>query len=173
MAQVPDRPAVTLPPDDRIVLPNIAGDESMPREVVAKLCRGVANERQRSYIMHLAMLGNRSRAARASGISATMVWMWRKEEPGFQEAYDRALSIAAELHEDEMFRRASEGVLEPVYQGGELVGGIRKYSDTLLIFALKGAMPEKYRENIKIEGTVDVVGRLRAARERALGRAKK
>src|SRR5262249_4954507 len=46
----------------------------------------------------------------------------------------------------EMRRRALVGWDEPVYQGGKLVGHIRKFSDTLLIFALKAERPEKYRE---------------------------
>ena len=34
----------------------------------------------------------------------------------------------------------------PVYYQGKEVGQIRKFSDTLLIFLLKGARPETYRE---------------------------
>ena len=48
-------------------------------------------------------------------------------------------------------RRAAEGTLKPVYQGGKLVGEIREFSDTLLIFLLKGKRPEVYRENVKVE----------------------
>ena len=58
-----------------------------------------------------------------------------------------------------MRRRAIEGVDKPVFHNGKVVGSIREYSDTLLIFALKGSMPSKYRERIDI--TVDVASEVR------------
>jgi hypothetical protein len=58
--------------------------------------------------------------------------------------------LAVGALEDEALRRAVEGVEEPVYQGGKQVGVIRKYSDALLMFLLKAARPEKYRENYSI-----------------------
>lgn len=47
--------------------------------------------------------------------------------------------------------RALEGWEEPVFHLGVATGTIRKYSDTLTIFLLKGAKPEKYRENSRVE----------------------
>lgn len=60
--------------------------------------------------------------------------------------------------EAEARRRAMDGVDEPVYHKGEVVGHVRKYSDTLLIFLLKAHRPHKYRDNYKIEhgGQVEV-----------------
>ena len=159
---------VSYPPDTRIVLEN-TGDV-LDREAVRLLCDGVVDPKKQKFLMYLAVLGTRSRAARAVPISTVSTWMWRRDDDVFRARYEDAMKIAAELHETEMFRRASEGVLEPVFQGGRLVGSVRKFSDGLLMFALKGAMPEKYRENIKVTGEIDLVGRLRAARERALGR---
>ena len=145
---------------------------SLDADTVKKLCAGITNVKMQKFLCYLAILGNRSRAAQAVPVSTTTTWYWRRDDEQFRARYDDAMKIAAELHENEMFRRSSEGVLEPDYQGGKLVGTIRKYSDTLLIFALKGAMPEKYADRQKVEhsGAVDVVQRLRAARERALGR---
>jgi hypothetical protein len=34
-----------------------------------------------------------------------------------------------------------------VFQGGKQVGTVRKYSDTLLMFLLKGIRPQKWRES--------------------------
>jgi hypothetical protein len=59
--------------------------------------------------------------------------------------------MGADALEDEANRRAREGVERPVYQGGKFVGAIREFSDTLLIFLLKGLKPEKFRENSHIE----------------------
>ncbi len=37
-------------------------------------------------------------------------------------------------------------MLEPVFYKGKAIAAVRKFSDTLLIFMLKGAKPEKYRD---------------------------
>jgi hypothetical protein len=38
-----------------------------------------------------------------------------------------------------------------VYQGGKQVGFVQDYSDTLLIFMLKGRRPQKFRDNTHVE----------------------
>lgn len=164
------RPDVTPPADDRIILKTIDGMPEVPRDVARVICEGVTEPRKIAFLLNLSVLGNRTRAAKATGVSTVATWMWRRDDDVFRERYMEAMKMAAELHEDEMFRRASEGVLEPVYQGGALVGSVRKFSDTLLIFALKGAMPEKYKDRVEHSGEVTVAAKLKAARERALGR---
>ena len=66
---------------------------------------------------------------------------------------DHAREGAADTLEAEARRRAIEGVEEPVFHKGEQVGTLRKYSDVLLIFLLKGARPERYRDNYQRAGT--------------------
>lgn len=61
-----------------------------------------------------------------------------------------ALDDAVDDMELEAKRRAFKGTLKPVYQGGEKVGEIREYSDTLAIFLLKAHRPEKYRERHEV-----------------------
>lgn len=156
--------------DARIVLQNVEGELDL--ESAKMLCVGIVEPRKRAFLLNLAMLGNRTRAAKATGCSTVITWMWRRDDDVFRQRYEDAMRIAAELHEDEMFRRSSEGVLEPVFQGGQLVGSVRKFSDTLLIFALKGALPDKYADRAKVEhsGQVNLADKLKAGRERALGR---
>ncbi len=101
-------------------------------------------------------------AARISGITDTTVWLWRRDDKEFHDAFEQARilveqKLVAKL-EAEADRRAVTGTLKPVYQGKEHVGDIREYSDTLLIFRLKGLAPDKYRERIEQEhkGTINV-----------------
>lgn len=77
-------------------------------------------------------------------------WLDVDEDGSYREAFDAAMDTAADRLEEEARRRAVEGVEEPVgwYQG-EPGGYVRKYSDTLLIFLLKGARPQKYRERVE------------------------
>ena len=49
--------------------------------------------------------------------------------------------------EAEVIRRGAHGIDEPVFYQGKVVGQIRKYSDNLLMFMLKGLRPAKFRDN--------------------------
>lgn len=85
-------------------------------------------------------------AARAAGIDRVTHYRWLASDPDYAQAFAQASEDAVERMEREAVRRAVEGVEEPVYQGGKLVGHINRYSDTLLIFLLKAARPDRYRE---------------------------
>jgi len=78
------------------------------------------------------------------------MYLWKSQDAEFAAEWDRFLVMGAEILEDEAIRRAREGYDEPVFYQGQMTGTIRKYSDTLLIFLLKGAMPAKYRENVDV-----------------------
>lgn len=106
-----------------------------------------------AFLAALAECGNARDAARQVGLSRSTVYQWRDTDAVFADAWAKAQRIGVEALEDEARRRAYSGVEEPVYQGGKLVGHVRKYSDTLLIFLLKGAKPETYRDNARIEHT--------------------
>lgn len=87
--------------------------------------------------------------------------------PEFAKAWDEAKILGLDKLEDELLRRAHDGVEKPVfYKGRKLKHTIREYSDTLGIFLLKGGKPEKYRERVEHSGSVDLAGRLIAARAR-------
>ena len=72
--------------------------------------------------------------------------LWLEKDPEYVEAFQSAREQAGDRLEQEARRRAIEGVTEPVWYRGQIVGEVQKYSDTLLIFLLKGAKPEKYAE---------------------------
>lgn len=101
-----------------------------------------------AFLDALAESGNVSKAAAAAGVTRTTVYALRNhpDAPDFAEAWEDALEEASDLLELEARRRAVEGVEEPVFYQGLECGSVRKYSDTLLIFLLKAAKPEKYRE---------------------------
>lgn len=61
--------------------------------------------------------------------------------------------MAVESLEDAAVQRARYGMDRPVFHKGKVCGYVREYSDTLLIFLLKGAKPLKYRERLNIEHT--------------------
>jgi hypothetical protein len=91
-------------------------------------------------------------ACRATGIGRRTHYGWLESDPAYAARFADVKDDAVESLEAEARRRAAEGVLEPVYQGGKKVGSIRKYSDTLLIFLLKGAKPDVYRDRVEHTG---------------------
>ena len=75
---------------------------------------------------------------------------------------------ACDLLEAEARRPAVSGVRKPVYYMGDICGTVRECSDTLLIFLMKGAMAEKYRDDYRAEHTNpnDFAERVAAGRAR-------
>lgn len=98
--------------------------------------------------------GNVAYACKKAKIrSRQTVYVWRDEDKDFAAAWDAAKAIGIDALEDEATRRAFHGTLEPVFHNGKKVATIKRYSDTLTIFLLKGGKPGKYRDNAKIEHT--------------------
>lgn len=95
---------------------------------------------------------NVTRSCKKHKIPRRTFYQWIKKKE-FKDRYDASLEIAVAAMEDEAQRRAFEGTLKPVYQGGKLVGKVREYSDTLAIVLLKAHAPEKYRERYGMEHT--------------------
>ena len=106
---------------------------------------------QKKFFDALRETGNVSEAAKMAGHPRQNCYLWRDKDPDFKAKWDEAMDQAVDALEREARRRAQEGVEEPVYHLGKVVGHIRKYSDTLLIFLLKGHRPQKYRDNANVE----------------------
>ena len=111
----------------------------------------IKNPKKRAFLAAYSICASVSRASRLAEIDRTNHYLWIKEDSDYVGAFEEANLQACQALEDEATRRAHEGVEEPVWYQGEQCGSVLKYSDTLMIFLLKGRMPEKYRENIKSE----------------------
>lgn len=112
----------------------------------------ISDPKKRAYLVALCRTARFGAAAKVAGVDVRTAYNWRQKDPEFAAAENTALDIGGRLAEDEAWRRATEGVEEPVYQQGRLVGTKRVLSDTLLIFMLKGAHPQKYRERLEHTG---------------------
>lgn len=103
-------------------------------------------------------------AAPAAGIERHIHYWWMDSDKEYAAKFQQ---LEKDVHarkmdefEREIHRRSIEGVTEPVFGalgsdangnslGTGIVGKIRKYSDTLLIFKAKGEKPDKYRDTIQ------------------------
>lgn len=104
-----------------------------------------------SFLAALAATGNVSGSARSAGVGRRTAYDRRAVDESFAAAWGEAMETACDTLEAEARRRAHDGVRKPVYQGGKKVGEIREYSDTLLIFLLKGRRREVFGDRVKQE----------------------
>jgi len=95
--------------------------------------------------------GNVSRACQNLGIERRNVYRWVESNKEFAEAFERAQQLGLKRLEDEARRRAFEGVDKAITYQGEITATVKEYSDTLMIFLLKGGMPEKYKDQTRTE----------------------
>ncbi len=102
------------------------------------------------FLAELAKTGNVSGSARTASIDRKTAYNWRKDDDAFLEDWDDALGVATDALEAEARRRGVEGYDQPVYQGGEQVGTIRKYSDRMLEILLKGHN-HRFRDRASVE----------------------
>jgi hypothetical protein len=129
--------------------------------------------KQDAFLEAYARLGNIAGAARAAGIERVDHYRWLEKDAAYTERFTQAEDEAADMLEQEARRRAMLGSQRPVFHKGEIVGHLTEYSDTLLIFLMKGARPQKYRERVDVESKVeitaakDLVERLARGRQRA------
>jgi len=107
---------------------------------------------QKAFLFQYARIGTVTHAAEAAGVGRRQHYDWLKDAD-YAAAFEQANREACDVLEQEARRRATEGWDEPVFHEGGQCGVKRKFSDTLLIFLMKGAMPEKYRDNVSIEHT--------------------
>ena len=84
-------------------------------------------------------------AIKLEGMGTSQFYERISEHPEMVEALRKArMAKGLEILEAEAYRRAIEGVVQPVYRGGKLVGEVRQYSERLLMVLLKAQAPEKY-----------------------------
>ena len=104
-----------------------------------------------AFLAELARTYSIRHAAQAAEIHRATAYRWRHEDADFARDWDAALDGCKDQLEQSLYQRAVEGVEEPVFYKGKQCGSVRRYSDTAAIFLLKGARPEKYRENARVE----------------------
>src|SRR5205809_104871 len=110
--------------------------------------------RQQRFLTTLAATGNVSVAVALAGTSRTRVYQLRRADAAFAERWEEAEQIAADRLEQEAWRRAVEGVQEPLVSAGKIVRdddgqpiAIRRYSDQLLVALLRAHRPARFRDH--------------------------
>ncbi len=110
----------------------------------------LTDEQKRKFVDALRESCQVKVSAKAAGASRNAFYMLRRKDPRFRLEWDEAKDDAAEMLEDEAFRRAVVGVDKPVYHMGICVDTMKGYSDGLLTTLLKGARPHKYANRTEL-----------------------
>lgn len=112
---------------------------------------------RRRYLDHLRKYGDRVCAANYVGMTTRQIDRWRREHPDFAVEEDQACQKLKDDIEDEIKRRAIEGVVEQRFGPNGAVITLRRYSDQLLLALAKRHIPE-YRESrtVAVSGEVSV-----------------
>jgi hypothetical protein len=105
-----------------------------------------------AFLDHLKTSCNYAASCRAVGVSYSAMTSLRARDPDFEAACDEALEEAYDTLEAEARRRAFEGTDEPVWHQGVQCGTVRKYSDSLAQFLLKGYRRRKFGDKQEITG---------------------
>lgn len=138
------------------------------REMKKVSYKFINSKDKNDFLNYYIQTGTISAAAKKCHISRQTHYDWLKnDKKGFyKRAFEQAEKMAADLLEEEAWRRAVDGDLQVVYYKGEEVGRRRVYSDQLLSLLLKGKKPQ-YRESTDITTNInvdisDAVGGMRA-----------
>ena len=110
-------------------------------------------DRKARFLATLSLCGAVNQSSQAAGISPHTVRTHLKADPEFKLAYDEAMQDFKEGIEREVMRRAIMGWEEDVFQLGEFVGTVRKFSDRMLELLAKRHIPE-YKEKFQIDHNV-------------------
>ncbi len=105
----------------------------------------VSKKKQKKFLEILARTNNITLSAKAVGYAdTTYLRRLKKQDKDFAERWEMAQFAATDMLLDEARRRALEGVVEEIYYKGEVVGEKLVYSDSLIMFLIRGQHPDKY-----------------------------
>lgn len=130
------------------------------KEETQKLSRRETTKKRRqdAFLKEFKICATVTHAAKLANIGRQTHYDWLRKDEEYQAAFAEAEVAATDALISEARRRAIQGVEEPILYKGEVVKTIKKYSDTLLIFLLKGALPEVYRERYELRGGDKPIG---------------
>jgi hypothetical protein len=140
------------------MLPSHSDTQTLTTTRARRAIRAVVRQRvatlkaKARFLRAFSSTGNVRKSALAVQVGRRTVYQWLKADDKFRQLYDDAHDDAVDDLEAEARRRAVDGVLTPVYQGGVQVGVIREYSDALLSLLLRGKRPEVFRERVEHTG---------------------
>lgn len=133
---------------------------NLPEVVLKSSFPGISHKKKILFLQAMRRYGTVLAACRAVGIARRTHYDWfgqrdkktgelTEEAKHYQLAFRDAQEDVADNLERAAMQRAVKGQWEPVVSKGRVVTHVKRYSDTLLIFLLKGNKPEKYHDRVE------------------------
>jgi len=150
------KPKKAKPPPNAEATAKLAASKAATQPILWQSgMRKRSRELEEFFLAGLRRAWSVSKSAQAIGITPTTAYEWKnkslasRREDGtyaddFCVRWVGAYETGVDRIEDEVIRRAVEGVEKPVYQGGILVGSVTEYSDTLAGLVMRGKRPGVY-----------------------------
>ena len=134
----------------------------------------IRHPKKRAFLAAMANTANVVRAAEIVRMDRDNHYLWLQKDPDYAAAFEIARMRGVDVLEAEAVRGAFEGVAKPIFHGGKraidvvqnpdgsvkrdaagkpigIPAAVREYSDTLLIFMLKGRNPAVFGDRQKQE----------------------
>lgn len=110
------------------------------------------NRKFKQILEDIKLFGSTEGACAKNGIPRDTFYTALRQHPQAKEAYQMARDEANWRIEQEIARRGIQGVRQPVFYKGDIVGHIEQYSDKMLELLAKANLPERY----SAKNTIDV-----------------
>lgn len=110
-------------------------------------------KKKADFLRNLRLCGMVNASADACKLSRSVLYQHKRKSKKFRDAWESAVDDATEsVLIEEATRRAVKGVEKPMQHQGKPTGhSITEYSDSLLMFLIKGRRPE-YRQGTLLAG---------------------
>lgn len=142
------KPASKRKPPQTLVPRDQAPAEVLP-ELLQRPYENGSQKWMRPFLEAFEMFHTVADACKAANVGRSTVYRHRVADEDFALAWLDVETLTTELMEKEAFRRATKGLVRNVYDArGNLLREELIFSDTLLIFLLKGRKPEVYRDRV-------------------------
>lgn len=101
-------------------------------------------QRQRQFLKAYSETCNLAVAAKQAGVDRRTHYSWLEEDADYANAFKIWRQLAGEFLESLAVERVSKGIPEAVYYQGKRCGIVKRYDSGLMMFLLRGLLPEKY-----------------------------
>ena len=124
-----------------------SGRSGRPR-TRTRLTNAEREKARRRFLKALEAIPNVVLAAEQSLVGVDTFYVWRSKDPEFAADWSAALAKGIAHLEQEAHRRAVDGISDPVFYKGELIGERRHYSDALLM-SMMARYDRSYRRGLQ------------------------
>jgi hypothetical protein len=124
---------------------------------------------QAAFLAAYEQIGGITKAADRVGINRESHYRWLESDPDYAEKWDRAQQVVDEALLCEAIRRGRDGITRGIYYQGVKVDTEINYSDNLLMFMIKGRMPQ-FKDRMELTGANGGPLQVQAVRPDSLSR---